>query len=253
MDDRSIRAQEYFNVVLSNASNVLIDIGQATVTINDDDFNSCGQPAFSQSSEHAMFVWRDCTTAQAHVRATGGGQSAAFTGSIVSSQGFVTVTRFRLESSDVLDSTSDPDTIQYLMNVSGKGIDGIDFEPAAGASVVDLSAPAVPVYAGVDRHVVPVPFDLQTLGACAEPLGQLSVANASAAEDSGTLNFIVSLPAPLSADVSFQATTADGTAVAASGDYTPLTAAGFMIPPGQFRSPCRCLSAPTVRKRLTKR
>ena len=103
-----------------------------------------------------MFVWRDCTTAQAHVRVTGGGQSAAFTGSIGSSQGFVTVTRFLLESNDVLDATSDPDSISYRMNVSGNGIDGIDFESAAGASVcVDLSAPAVPVYAGADRHSCP--------------------------------------------------------------------------------------------------
>ncbi len=141
---------EYFNVSLSNATNALIDVGQTTVTINDDDFNSCGQPAFSQSSEHAMFVWRDCTTAQAHVRVTGGGQSAAFTGSIGSSQGFVTVTRFLLETNDVLDATSDPDSISYRMNVSGNGIDGIDFVSAAGASVcVDLSAPAV---AGIRRR-----------------------------------------------------------------------------------------------------
>ena len=160
-----------------------------------------------------------------YARPGGGQPAAAFTGTIASGQNFVSVTPFRLEGNDVLDSTSDPDTIQYVMNLSGTGIDGFDFQPAAGASVcVDLSAPAVTVYAGVDRHVVPVPFDLQTLGACAEPLGQLSVANASAAEDSGTLNFIVSLSAPLSADVAFQATTADGTAVAASGDYTPLTA-----------------------------
>ena len=237
VDDGVSEPQEAFNVVLSNPnpSSVVIDDGQAAVTINDDDFNSCGEPAFSQGTEHALFVWRDCATGAAHVRATGGGQpAAAFTGTIASGQNFVSVTPFRLEGSDVLDSASDPDTIQYVMNLSGTGIDGFDFQPAAGASVcVDLSAPAVTVFAGVDRHVVPVPFDLQTLGACAEPLGQLSVANASAAEDSGTLNFIVSLSAPLSADVAFQATTADGTAVAASGDYTPLTAAGFMIPAGQ--------------------
>jgi len=61
---------------------------------------------------------------------------------------------------------------------------------------------------------------------------QLSIADASADEDTGTLSFDVDLTGIVVGDVDFTVSTADGTATLADNDYTALIAAPGSIPAG---------------------
>ena len=66
------------------------------------------------------------------------------------------------------------------------------------------------------------------------PQPDLSIADVSADEDDGTLSFTVSLSQAASADVTFTADTADGTATIADADYTALVGQPGTIPAGDL-------------------
>ncbi|MBA3562960.1 MAG: hypothetical protein H0W33_02915 [Gammaproteobacteria bacterium] len=73
-----------------------------------------------------------------------------------------------IESNDVLD-TSNPDELSYVMKVTEKAIDGIDFEPPAGACFTPL-APNLPVYLGANRAALSTgTLDLDTGAVCTLP------------------------------------------------------------------------------------
>jgi hypothetical protein len=131
---------------------------------------ACGEPNFDPATESGVFIWKDCNSGQWQTRVTAGGgtKGITYTGSVLSSATFSAVTPFSVESSDILDSTTDPLKIAYQLKTYRPGIDGFDFLPAAGSTLCfELDGPArATVFVGANRTVVTPPFDMETLGAC---------------------------------------------------------------------------------------
>ncbi len=131
----------------------------------------CGQPAFSNSVDRATFIWKDCNGSnQWHLRVTGGGTptSLTFQGTVASPGGLVALTPVSVESSDVLDVTTNPNQLSYQLNIWNIGLDGIDFVPAAGGCYTPVG-PALPVYVGAGRAALGtanLDLDLNTASAC---------------------------------------------------------------------------------------
>jgi hypothetical protein len=106
---------------------------------------ACGQPAYDKATEAALFVWNDCGTSNWHVRATGGGQSRTYQGSLTPAGSLAGLAAVSFETGDVLPPA-------YVMNVGGTGQDGFDFSLPAGGVCLALTAPGgVPVLAGSNR------------------------------------------------------------------------------------------------------
>jgi uncharacterized repeat protein (TIGR01451 family) len=167
VNDSEIEFPETFSITLSNPQNAFIGDDTALGTIEDDDGGLCGTPTFDRATERALFVWQHCVTGEWYVRATAGGVSSLFTGTVQSEDVFASVTPFSIESNDVLDFTTDPLVINYALQVAGDAQDGFQFGTgASGSACVDLMAPDVPVYLGSNRIPVTPPFDLVTTGEC---------------------------------------------------------------------------------------
>ena len=167
-DDNLAEGTESFQVKLSNPVGAPINTTLATVTITDDEPSPCDAPGYDPATESAMFLWKDCASGQWSMRLPGGASYKVFTGNVTSTLGYASVIPVSIESTDVLDFTTDPTLIDYALRVGVGYEDGFDFTPAAGVSAcVHLSAPAgMPVYVGAARTQLAPPFDLATLGAC---------------------------------------------------------------------------------------
>ena len=135
--------------------------------------DACGEPAFSGATDQGTFLWLDCDGSNRwHLRVTGGGTTTglAYQGSILSQGGVADLNGFLLEGSDVLDTTTDPNALAYILNVWNIGVDGIDFTPSVDGCFTPI-APGLPVYLGVNR--VPAAsstLSLTDLHACAGAL-----------------------------------------------------------------------------------
>ncbi len=151
---------------VNNGTDPLNPADDGTVVIS-----VCGQPAFSNSVDRATFIWKDCNGSnQWHLRVTGGGTptSLTFQGTVASPGGLVALTPVSVESSDVLDVTTDPNQLSYQLNIWNTGLDGIDFVPAAGGCYTPVG-PALPVYVGAGRAALGtanLDLDLNTTSAC---------------------------------------------------------------------------------------
>ena len=97
----------------------------------------------------------------------GGGSWVVYKGDVQSDQNFTSVTGFSIEANDTL-NVSDPRKVVYSLGVGTTSEDGYDFKVPAGASVCfNRTAPTnLPVYLGLSRTQMTVPFNLETLGAC---------------------------------------------------------------------------------------
>lgn len=170
LDDTLSEGNETFTVTMSNPVNAALDaVASGTATIVDDEVSACGAPVYDRATEQAVFVWKDCTDNSWHTHiASGGAAWGAYTGSVVASANFNSVTGYSIEASDTLDYTTDPARIDYTLFLGGTGVDGFDFTIPAGTNACfTLDAPGgIPVYIGADRTVMTTPFDLETLGAC---------------------------------------------------------------------------------------
>jgi hypothetical protein len=91
VNDSEIEFPETFSVTLSNPQNAFIGDDTALGTIEDDDGGLCGTPTFDRATEQALFVWQHCTTGEWFVRATAGGVSSVFTGTVQSEDVFASV------------------------------------------------------------------------------------------------------------------------------------------------------------------
>jgi hypothetical protein len=151
-DDTLSEADETFGLALTGTAT---NEATAHATIVDDDTAvtppACGAPtpAYNKATETAVFLWNDCGTSQWHVRATAGGQSVSFQGSLTASPAFASLTPFSFETSDRLPPN-------FVMNVSGTAQDGIDFSlPAGGQGCFSVNAPAgATVIAGANRVAI---------------------------------------------------------------------------------------------------
>ena len=132
----------------------------------------CGVPGFSAGSDKNIYIWKDCTgSGDWSMRATGGGDpnKQTYIGSISSSLGFSSVTPFSIEPSDTLDSSSDPNVIDFVLGMRNAGQDGVNFGIPAGSDTC-FDATTVPagtqVLLGGTQAPMSVPFDLITQGSC---------------------------------------------------------------------------------------
>ena len=126
-----------------------------------------GKPGYSPISDTGVYVWRDPASDTWHLRTTAGGTFAQWIGSMTSSQNFTSMTGYSIEGHDTFD-TSNPSVLNFNMRIWGTSEDGADFTFPADANVcLDLSLPGgSSVTVGSGNTIVPVPFDLRTLGAC---------------------------------------------------------------------------------------
>ena len=158
----------YSNVAANHLYRVSETGSIETVVPGQPTSSSCGPPAYNKATERAVFIWKNCGTDTWQVRVTpGGGTWVVYKGDVQSDQNFTSVTGFSVEANDTL-NVSDPSKIVYSLGVSNTSEDGFDFKFPAGAKVCfNPTAPTnLPVYLGLSRTQMSVPFDLDTLGAC---------------------------------------------------------------------------------------
>jgi len=193
---------------------------------------SCAAPTLDLNTDAGTFLWQDCPAGTWHLRTFGNSPVNNYRGSVLSTQAIGGVTGFSIETTDLLDYTTDPKQVRYSLNVSGAAQDGFDFTPAAtAATCLTLDAPSgTPVYVGYLRTPVYPPFDPRTLGPCT----LISVADVTVAEDtpSGAATLTVNLSKASESYVSVDLVTADGTATAPS-DYTALPLTTVTFAPGE--------------------
>ncbi len=166
IDDAVTEGDETFDLTLTGAQTGEIT---ATATIRDNDTAvtppACGapNPAYNKATETAVFLWNDCGTNQWHLRGTGGGRVVRFAGSLTASPAFARLSGFSVEATDRLPPN-------FVMNVSGKWQDGIDFSlPAGGQACFNVTAPvAATVIAGSDRVPLTSAVSLPGFGPCPE-------------------------------------------------------------------------------------
>ena len=174
-DDSDEEGTETFLLTISNATNAVIDDANGLISIVDNDTvpngQECGEPDYKLSTDKGLYIWKDCNGSETwHIRALAGGSTSILnhSGNISSSQGFNTLTPFKLESYDVLD-TSNPNVVNYIFKVSKGAQDGIDFTFPATANTCFSAIsppPGVQVMLGESKVVMNSPFNLQTQSAC---------------------------------------------------------------------------------------
>lgn len=137
----------------------------------------CGAPSYNKASETGLFLWKDCSITGSeswHIRITGGGNSPAvsYGGLLAASQSFTSVIPYSNEGNDVLDFTSDPTKINYLLKAANAGQDGFDFTFSTSTTVCFdpsvMPAGAI-VELGSGRSAVTTSLELPTLGSCTPP------------------------------------------------------------------------------------
>jgi len=87
--------------------------------------DECGLPYFESRLDRALLIWKDCTTGDWSVRASGGGQQQWQAQGRLSGSGIDGVQRVSLETADSLQS--DSQSIDYDFTTPGTDIDGFDF------------------------------------------------------------------------------------------------------------------------------
>lgn len=134
---------------------------------------SCGQPVIDQTVDRALFLWEICDGSnQWHLRVTGGSSSTVinFLGELQKTGPAFSYTAVSVESADIIDNTTDPDVLGYLLKVFNVGVDGIDFIAAEDMCFVPQDN-ELPVYIGAGREpLVTASLYLVDLGSCPLPL-----------------------------------------------------------------------------------
>lgn len=173
LDDERYEDRETFTLALSNPEGGELAAASAIASIEDDDTNPCGAPSYAAGSESSVLLWRDCAGGSWHLRATAGGSASTvrFVGSLAADQPLSSVTPYSVESSDVVDATTDTSVISYDLRMIGAGEDGFDFELAASSSAcIDISSPTgTQVLVGGARTPLSTPVELDTFGSCTMP------------------------------------------------------------------------------------
>ncbi len=184
----------------------------------------CGEPSFDGATDTAVFLWQDCSSGVWQTRFTAGNGFTRYSGTVSADQPLSTISLISIESTDSVDYTSDPATISYTVQMSPPWLDGFDFSYPSGANVcfTIITPTNATVLVGPNRVAAPLEFNPYTLGPCGSTAqSTLSIADVSAPEGAGIINFTVSL-LPASTDavtVNYQTSDNDAT----SGlDYEPV-------------------------------
>jgi hypothetical protein len=163
IDDAVPEGWEAFVLTLDST---VTDTVTAKASIRDNDTGTimplCGKPNYDKATETAVFLWNDCGTNVWHVRATGGGQTLTYKGSLSSTQTLAGLTAFSMESGDVLPPPN------FTFNVAGTNQDGFDFSLPQGAQACfDLTAPATAqALVGANRVAADSALSLPGYGGC---------------------------------------------------------------------------------------
>ncbi len=135
----------------------------------------CYSPGLNPAVDKGVFIWKDCgsTPETWHIRTAAGGSptSYQFNGTVASQSGtsFASVTPFSYEGSDVLGPANVTTQFFFVQRMIGAGVDGIDFDIAAGSNVCftpTFLQAGTQIYVGSNRIVKTAAFDLETLGNC---------------------------------------------------------------------------------------
>ncbi len=106
-----------------------------------------GEPSYVPLNEAGIYLWKDRKDGIWHMRATAGGSWMRYTGTISADMSASFITPFKLETSDILD-TSDPANIKFDFRMSNGWQDGADFQFPKGANIslqVDVPADVIPM------------------------------------------------------------------------------------------------------------
>ena len=201
--------------------------------------DECGEPAYDYNFGPANLLWRDCGTNTWHFRSKGGragGAQQQTQGSIIADTDFSGVVEFDLDGGDSLNN-SPANEVVFDVRVNGTNDQGFDFDTSGqSTSCLDFSRQDMDtLIIGSSSKQVKTPIDLTSLWACGEtPPPEISIADASADEDTGVMDFEVTLSETAGADVQFRVSTQDLTANYLSADYTRISNEAFTIPAGSL-------------------
>lgn len=120
-----------------------------------------GQPDFVPAQESGLFLWKDEQNGIWHLRATAGGNSQTYKGSIIADRNAILAESVLAEPNDTID-ISNPLKIDFELNVLGDGQDGIDFQfPDQAALSINIDNGPNSLRIGANKWTVnQVPLDL---------------------------------------------------------------------------------------------
>ena len=201
----------------------------------------CGEPPYNLDFGPVTFLWKDCGTDTWHFRAKGGRSDMALRtlGTVTGTATFSGITTLGLGGGDSV-NVSPATRINFNVGVSFTQDKGFDFSTTGQSSAcVDFTRQDIRHFiVGASGKRITRPLNLITLVDCGvQPPVDLTIADASANEDTGALTFIVSLSQAHGLDVTFNASTTDGTARVTGNDYTSLNSQPFTIPAGSLSIP----------------
>ena len=237
VDDAEVESTEDFAISIANVvGNAQLGTTAATVSISDNDvsISPYGRPRINRDVDRALFVWRNGNNDDWQVVASAGGvtDQTAFTGAVITDQGFTNVKLVNIEPSDTIDFTSNPNVLAYDMNVAtGNGpIDQFRFGVPSGSSscfMVTDAPSGQTVLIGESRTPIVAPFDLSTLQPCTDiPVTVTLLGDISVSEAAGVVSVPLSLTRASTELITIDIFTSDGSASTASdydGLLTPLT------------------------------
>ena len=133
----------------------------------------CGAPAIDPATDPGLYLWRDCEApspaADWTVRAVGGGLPFGAYAGQLSADVPLTASGFRLGGGAVLDSAPGDALVDFIINVGGNGMDGLDTQVPADATTC-FDPQTLPlgaeVFVGQGKLGVSGPFSLEDLGSC---------------------------------------------------------------------------------------
>ncbi len=134
----------------------------------------CSAPTINAKVDRATFLWKDCDGSERwHERVTGGGTTVTInvSGAIQSTGGVTELAPVGIEPSDVLDTTTNPNQLRYVLKLSASGSDGFDFGVAADACFAPAGPAGLPVYLGAGRVLMATTgLNMSTAQACSQSL-----------------------------------------------------------------------------------
>jgi len=160
-------AVETFKFAMSNPINAGLLNQVSQISIVDSQSVMCGRPSFSSSGDAGIFVWQDCGDSdQWYLRATaGGGAGVTFTGSLVSDVEITSHDEVSFEGNDSVNTSNNSKQLDFLVNVVGTGIDGLNINLHSGGSESCFDA-SVPVIVGRSNAVLTPPFNIYSFDPC---------------------------------------------------------------------------------------